>query len=153
MTENVNGEATEGAQDPESEGSETVDLVAEVEKWKGFSRKWEERSKANLQELNKLKGEKEAASSEELVSAVANARKDAEDAQREAAMLRIAIAHKLTADDLELLTYVPLDELAGAAEKLAARMRRTPDLGQGVGQAAAPQTDMNSLMRKAAGLA
>jgi hypothetical protein len=157
MTEFTGDNTDEGTQEVEGDqqGAESTqtDPNEEIAKWKKHSRTWEERSKANLEKVRTLEAKTTAGDIEQINAALAAAQQDASEARREAAMYRVAITHSLTAEDLELLTYVPLDELDVAAGKLAARVaRRTPDLGQGVGQSTSPVNDMNSMMRRAAGL-
>lgn len=147
------GASTEAAQSETSDASAEASPLAEVEKWKKHSRTWEDRSKQNLAELKAAQEKLASIDTDKAHAEISQARKEAEDARRENAMLRAAFTYKLSADDLELLSYVPLEGLDDAAKKLAARTQRTfPELGQGVGQAANTKVDMNSMMRQAAGL-
>lgn len=143
----------EGSQTQDTSTEGTVDYAQEVEKWKKHSRTWEERSKANVEKAKAYDNIVSSGEQDKANAALAAAQKDANDAKREAAMYRAAITNDLTAEDLQLLSYVPLEQLDEAAKNLAARLvRKGPNLGQGVGQAGAVKNDMNSMMRRAAGL-
>lgn len=149
----TNEDTTDVVETDTDSTNKSYDAAQEVEKWKGFSRKWEDRSKQNQAEIKALKEQLASNDTDKANAALVQFQQAAEEAQREAAMLRAAIKNKLTAEDLELLSFVPVEQLEATAAKLAARTQRTqPDLGQGVGQSNTSKSDMNSMMRRAAGL-
>lgn len=105
--------------------NEPQDLEAEVAKWRELARKHEKRSKENYE---KVKAFDEL--QEQQMSEAEKAAKRAEKAESEAAELRTKLAlndalvkHGLTAEDGELLKYVPVEEIDAAAARMASRVR------------------------------
>ncbi|MGW0039832.1 hypothetical protein [Gordonia sp. NPDC003376] len=64
-----------------------------------------------------------------------DARKEAEAAKAEAALLRAAVKHGLSKEDLELLDGVPADQIDERAKKLAARIKISGTPGSSGGEA------------------
>lgn len=90
--------------------------------WKAEARKWESRAKENFsatEELQKLK-EAEKTELQRATDAASVAQRELASAKAEAARLRIAAAHGIDADHLDLLTGETDDELEVKAKKLAA---------------------------------
>lgn len=101
------------------------DLEAEITKWRELARKHEKRSKENYE---KVKAFDEL--QEQQMTEAEKAAKRAEKAESEVAELRTKLAlndalvkHGLTADDGELLKYVPVEEIDAAAARMASRVR------------------------------
>lgn len=123
------GGGSKGDDDADT-GGDTTDWKAEAEKWKKHSRKHEEQSKSNADKAKRF-DELEEQNKSDLQKAndLAEAnRTAAEQAKAEAAVLRAAIKHKLSEDDLELLgTHGTPEEIGTRAEKLAARLNKGDD--------------------------
>ena len=168
--------ASEGAdeqqQATQSDASESeTDLAAEVEKWKQFARKHEERAKANsnaAKELEKLK----QASMTEQEKAVEQARAEARaEALREVGVSLVEAQVKVAANgrgvDVDALLegldktkflngdgQPDTEAITKWVDRIAPDDKATqvfPDLGQGRGVPADKKHDMNSLIRRAAG--
>lgn len=128
--EGANSDSNETSEKEESKG-----LNAEVERWKAFSRKWEERAKENdearkrldeLENANKSELEKSQASIEELKQELAEAREALSKADADRLKLDIASEFKISKDDRELfLTASDEETLRKQAEALA--KRRAPE--------------------------
>ena len=118
-------------QEPEakddSEDLSIEDLRAERDKWKALSRRNEARAKENqtaAQEWAKHKDSLKTA--EERATEQQKALEHERDsAQAELAVLRAAMKHGLSEDDLELLEGLPADVVEQRAEKLANRIPKT----------------------------
>lgn len=140
--EATTSEASSGAYDP----------VAEVEKWKAYARKHEGRAKDNFEKAKKydelLAKEEAGKANAEVVAA----RKEAESAQRENAMLRAANTHRLPSELMSVLEHVPAGLMEEAAKTLAKYVAKPmPGIGQGVGEPAQPKQDMNAAIRSVRG--
>lgn len=80
-------------------------------------------------------------------------RKDAEAARAELARTRAALKYKLSEEDLELLQFVPADQVEATAEKISKRLNRevTPDFDGGHRTPPPAAPSMNNIIRQAAG--
>jgi len=80
-------------------------------------------------------------------------RKDAAEARAELARTRAALKYKLTEEDLELLQFVPAEQVEETAEKISKRLNRevTPDFDGGHRTPPPATPSMNSMIRQAAG--
>lgn len=160
--------AETAAQTTEPDKGQEKDWQAEADKWKALARKHEGSAKANADAAKRL-AEIEEANKSEVEKAVEAARKEGtSEALRSlaprlvAAEFRIAAAGRLTTEqvaefleDLDLTRYltddgeVDTDRVAKKVEALAPA-RTAPSFGGGP-RASAPVTDMNQLIRRAAG--
>jgi hypothetical protein len=113
---------------------------AEAEKWKTFSRKHEDTSKANADKAKQFDEFQESQKTELQKHADATAKAEAKALETSAELARVkaAVKHGLTEDDLELLgTHGTAEEIDARAEKLAARIKAAdaakpkPDFGGG----------------------
>lgn len=111
-----------GDPDPEPTAEDETDWKAEAEKWKSLSRKHEERAKANATAAEKLQEIEEAKKSEQekLTEAKEAAAKEAADAKREAARLRVALSKGLTETQAKRLVGDTVEELEADADELLA---------------------------------
>ena len=111
--------------------TETVDWEAKYKETLAHSRKHETRAKENAAAAKELADLKAAQmSDQEKATAAAQAADErAAKAERESALLRAAIDHKLTKDDLELLDGVPADQINDRAKKLADRIKAAAPAG------------------------
>ena len=102
-------------------------LAAEVEKWKGLSRKNEERAKENAGKATEYDKflESQRTEQEKLELAKTTAEKQAAETAAELARMKAAVKHGLTEDDLDLLGSGTAEEIEVRAEKLAARLKAT----------------------------
>lgn len=80
-------------------------------------------------------------------------RKDAAEARAELARTRAALKYKLTEEDLELLQFVPAEQVEETAEKISKRLHRevTPDFDGGHRTPPPAAPSMNNIIRQAAG--
>lgn len=128
---NQQGEARETEQPAGDESLEQ--LTADRDKWKAMARKHEDRAKQNATAAQEwAKYQDSIKSDEEKTSEERNGLiKERDAALAQAAVLRAAVKHNLTEDDLELLEGLPADVVEERAAKLAARVNRetrpTPD--------------------------
>lgn len=153
--EQPNGDAAEGTEETPTPTVE--DLQAQIEELKKHSRKWEDRAKENFearQELDRLRraqmsdDERRAAEQKERDEALEAARKDAENARREALRLRIATRFSISDEDADLfLTGSDEETLTRQAERLAGRSSGgpRPNPAQGKRGASAPATSADLL--------
>lgn len=114
--EGVVAESEEGPK-PEADAAKTTETD-----WKAEARKWESRAKENFsatEELQKLK-DAEKTDLQRATDAAAAAQSELASAKAEAARLRIAAAHGIGGDHLDLLTGDTDEELEAKAKKLAA---------------------------------
>lgn len=112
----------------------------EAEKWKTFSRKHEDTSKANAEKAKRFDEFEESQKTEiqKHADAATKAQKAAAETAVELARVKAAVKHGLTEDDLDLLgTHGTAEEIDARAEKLAARIKAAdaakpkPDFGGG----------------------
>lgn len=163
-------QAPESQPEPQKPDTGEKDWQAEAEKWKALARKHEGSAKANADAAKRL-AEIEEANKTDLEKAVDAARKEGtSEALRSlaprlvAAEFRIAAAGRLTTEqvselieDLDLSKYLTEDgevdtkRVAKKVEALAPAQSRTPPSFGGGPRASAPVTDMNQLIRRAAG--
>lgn len=128
---NEQGAAQETGQPSGDESLEQ--LTADRDKWKAMARKHEDRAKHNATAAQEwAKYQDSIKSEEEKTSDERNGLiKERDTALAQAAVLRAAVKHNLTEDDLELLEGLPAAVVEERAAKLAARVNRnsqpTPD--------------------------
>ena len=122
------------ASESSATGPETVEqITADRDKWKAMARKHEDRAKQNAAAAQEWAKHQEAAKStaEDADQATQELTQQRDTALAELAVLRAAVKHNLSEDDLELLEGLPADVVEQRAEKLAARVHprspRTPD--------------------------
>lgn len=130
--------AAEGESAPtEGEQAETVDLAAEVEKWKSLSRKNEEQAKANAEAAMKLAEIEDRNKSEvdKLAEKVSAEAQRASNAEAELVRLRAAVKHGLDEEDLEILNT------SGTPEEVDARAARLAKIRAASGAPRKPQPD------------
>lgn len=123
--------------------------------WKAKAREWEKRAKENSTAAKRLSEIEEASKTEQqkLAERAEAAERQAADAQREMARLRVLSEVALPADLHEFVVGNDEDELRAKAQKLKAQFaadQRSVDVGQGPrGTDSLP--NMNSLIRRAVG--
>lgn len=132
---------TEGPGEPpqpvDQEPAKGAEVTAEdVEKWKSLARKHEARAKENAEKAKRLDELDEANKSEiqKAQDRVTAEKKRADEAAAQLALLKAAVKHKLTEDDLELLADVPADQIEDRAARLAKRIQaseKAKDFGGG----------------------
>lgn len=128
-------EEADGEDTPETESEpETIEqLTADRDKWKAMARKHEDRAKQNAAAAQEWAKHQEATDSatSEADQATQDLTKERDSALAEVAILRAAVKHNLSEEDLELLEGLPADVIEQRAAKLAARVQprspRTPD--------------------------
>lgn len=110
------GEGADGADD--GDGGE--DPTAELAKWKAMARKHEKQAKDNAAAAKRLADLEEAGKSEQQKAAdkAAQAEKDAADARKELARLRVAMRKGLTEAQAKRLVGDTEEELEADAEEL-----------------------------------
>lgn len=115
-----------------------ADMKAELEKWKALARKNESRAKANAEAAQRLSEIEESQKSEtqKLAEAKEAAEKEAAEAKAMLARTKAAVDHGLSAEDMELLQFVPADKVDEYAQKLAAR--RTQSIPSPMGNVGDP---------------
>jgi hypothetical protein len=103
--------------------TDTAALQSEVEKWKALARKHEENAKANATKAKQFDDLEASSKSdiEKLTEQVEALRQDNATAQQESLRLRIATEHKVSAEDMVLLTGTDEATLKAQAERLAGR--------------------------------
>lgn len=118
-TEAPNEVTTETENAPEP----TVDLQAEVDKWKALSRKNEQRAKDNAQKAQKYDEIQEAAKTEQekLQDQLAQAQNAITERDAKLARLEAVRKYALTDTDAEILAVVPADKVDEVASQLAAK--------------------------------
>lgn len=100
----------------------SVDLQAEIDKWKAMARKHEERATANASAADELAKLKESSTSEadKVAERIARLEADNETARTDALRLRIATNHGVSAEDADLfLTGADEATLTKQAERLS----------------------------------
>ena len=116
------------------------DWKAEAEKWKALSRQNEGTAKANADAAKRLAEieESQKSESQKLTDAATKAQEAAKAAAGELALMKAAVKHGLSEEDIELLgTHGTPEEIGQRAEKLAARLKvageakKKPDFGGG----------------------
>ena len=119
---------------------EEKDWQAEAEKWKSLSRKHEDSAKANADKAKRFEEFEESQKTEtqKATDEAAKAAKERDDSRAELAVMKAAVKHGLSEDDLDLLgTHGTPDEIDSRAEKLAGRLKAAdatkpkPDFGGG----------------------
>lgn len=80
-------------------------------------------------------------------------RQEAAEAKAELARTRAALKYKLTEEDLELLQFVPADQVEETAEKISKRLNREvpPDFDGGRRTPPPANPSMNNIIRQATG--
>jgi hypothetical protein len=148
VIEPVTGDPTPA---PEPTPDAPVDLAAELEKWKGLSRKHEDRAKANADAAAELAKIREANMTEDQKRAEREASLVEQNAglAAELARTRAAVTHGLTAEDLEALEGIPADKVEAVAARLAARTPVIPKApsADGQGKVGNPVTGPTQLTR------
>lgn len=143
---------------PEPSGQEPErepDWRAEAEKWKSLSRKNEDAAKANAAKAKEYDSYREAQKTDEQrrqdeIQATARER---DEARSELARAKAALKYKLADEDLDLLGTGSPEEIDARAKRLSERLAPPPPNYDGGARTPAPGgKDMNSVIRKAAGL-
>lgn len=153
------GQAGEGQQNPQGtptpgnqEGSAGTEPKTDETDWKAEAdrlrselqkaRKFEDQVKAlrpkaqkfdELQQATMSAEERAQAAVEQATARVTEAETKAQKAERELAVLRAGVEHKLDKEDLIFLNGVPIEEIEDAAKRLAKRLGKadTPDFDRG----------------------
>lgn len=115
----------------EGEQVEPQGAPADSTDWKVEARKWEARAKENfgaVEELQKLK-DAEKSELQRATDAAEAAQRELAAAKAESARLRIAAAHGIGEDHIDLLTGDSDDELEAKAKKIAALITK-PEQGE-----------------------
>ena len=116
------------------------DWQAEADKWKAMARKHEDSAKANADKAKRFDEFEESQKTEIQKAAddAAKAAKERDDSRAELAVMKAAVKHGLSEDDLDLLgTHGTPEEIDARAEKLAGRLKTAdanklkPDFGGG----------------------
>ena len=122
--QNTNGQ---GQQVTEPAGEVSVEqLTADRDKWKAMARKHEDRAKSNADAAQEWAKHQDSLKSNEQRDTEQRdtLSRERDTALAEAAVLRAAVKHNLTAEDLELLEGLSPDVVEDRAAKLAARVNR-----------------------------
>lgn len=172
IDETAGGSADADTDDAEEE-QEKPAASEESEDWKGRARTWEQRAKNDARELQRLRKQLDdarKASMSEAEKAIEDARAEGEKKGRSQASgllvqarLEAALAHvddearDALIDGVNAAKFMTddgtpdTDAIKAWAEKVAPKTRQVVDLGQGRRTAGKP-TDMNSIIRRAAGV-
>lgn len=117
------GEGTPGG-GKDSGAAETVAY------WKAMSRKNEDRAKANAEAARRLKEIEDAAKTDaqRAADALAEARREAEQARADADRYKAAAMHGITGDDIDLLGSGPAEEIESRAVRIGQLLKAERDL-------------------------
>lgn len=133
QTEGTTGSDDSEQQKPSAEPETLEQITADRDKWKAMARKHEDRAKQNAAAAQEWAKQQETAEStaKNADEATQQITAERDTALAELAVLRAAVKHNLSEDDLELLEGLPADVVEQRAAKLAARVQprspRTPD--------------------------
>lgn len=156
---------TDTAPDAKDPTAESPDWQAEVDKWKGLSRQHEKAERAAQNELKRLQQASMSDQEKAVVEATAKGHSDAlakvahrlVDAEVRAAAAGRGIDADVLLEGLDRPRFLGDDgepdreSIEAYLDRLAPKSTKRLDLGQGARDGTPSNTDMNALLRRAAG--